>query len=186
MGKVVDIRKQLLSTHSKENTTRIVAWIGHDPARFAALITCMRSEEQILVQRASWVLCDTGCIHPQLLSPYMEELLGWVQRPVHPALQRNLLKPIAESKHLFDDEEIEGKLVSICFDLLLNPAILPAAQVHAMQCIANRLHNYPDLAIELAAILEEGIQHAEAAYASRAKRLLKQIRKGHMETNRKI
>lgn len=170
----MNIRTQLLVKHSKENTQLIAAWIGDDAARFDDLIAIFLQEEYRLVQRAAWVLSEVGCVYPQLLEAYWTVLLHALEQPKHPAVQRNILKVIADTGIRLPEVE-EGRLVSACFDLIANPNIPVAIQIHAMQCIANLLPIYPDLGVELKVILEEGLVHGSAGYCSRARKLLAQV-----------
>jgi hypothetical protein len=172
----MDIREQLLRQHSKANTQAIAAWIGDDPQRFATLMACLMEGEVVPVQRASWVVSDVGCVYPHLLLPHLDALLDAVATPMHLGVQRNVLKAIAET-HMVGTELQEGRLVDLCFTLVADPATPVATQVHAIQCILNRLPQYPDLAIELRPLLEDGLRHASPGYTSKAKYALKLMNK---------
>jgi len=60
----MNLRTQLLFTHSKVNTQRIAAWIGQDAERFSELVTILLHDEVRVVQRAAWVLSEVGCAQP--------------------------------------------------------------------------------------------------------------------------
>lgn len=172
----MNIRAQLLQEHSKINTQLIVDWIDQDIERVAQLVDLFIHDEYRVIQRASWVLSEVGCKYPQLLRPHYAPIIASMQNPVHPGVVRNGLKYFADTKVTLPEQE-EGLLVQLCFDVLLDPQQAVAIQVHAMQCIANLLPVYPDLAIELKEIIETGLEHGTAGYCSRGRKILKQIAK---------
>lgn len=170
------LRQQLYQEHSKANTRLMAEWIGDDAVRFAALIDCFSEQDKLLVQRSSWVISEVGCVYPHLLLAHLDRLLESVANPLHPAVQRNILKAIAETRLTGSDEQ-EGTLVDICFHLIADPKTLVAAQVNAIQCILNRLPQYPELAVELEPLVEAGMHKESPAFRSKGKYALKQIQK---------
>ena len=78
----MNLREQLLLTHSKVNTQTIAAWIGSDAQRFGALMACLMEHEVVPVQRASWVVSEVGCVHPHLLLPHLNALLDAMAAPL--------------------------------------------------------------------------------------------------------
>lgn len=172
----MDIHQQLLKKHSKENTRLITEYIGSDPERYAILMRIFNSDGWVAVQRGAWVVSEVGMRHPQLLIPHLDDLISAIETPPHPAIARNGLKVIAESKVPLTEEQ-EGRIVQLSFELLADPQVPVAIHVYAMQCIANLLPCYPDLAIELKTMIEEGMEHGSPGYRSRARKILKQIAK---------
>lgn len=172
----MDIHQQLLKEHSKENTRLITEYIGSDPERYATLMGIFNSEGWMAVQRGAWVVSEVGMRYPKLLIPHLDDLISAIESPPHPAIVRNGLKVIAETKIPLTEDQ-EGRIVQLSFELLADPKVPVAIHVFAMQCIANLLTVYPDLAIELKTLLEEGMEHGSPGYRSRGKKILKQIGK---------
>lgn len=172
----MNIQQQLLTKHSKENTRLITEYIGNDCERFSELMAVFSGDEWAAVQRGAWVVSEVGNNYPQLLIPHLDDLLLAIENPVHPAVRRNGLKVIADTKVSLNEDQ-EGRLVQSAFDFLADPQEPIAIHVYAMQCIANLLPVYPDLAIELKTLIEDGMEHGSAGYRSRGKRVLKQIAK---------
>jgi hypothetical protein len=172
----MDIHQQLLKKHTKENTRLITEYIGSDPERYATLMRIFKSEGWVAVQRGAWVVSEVGMKYPALLIPHLDDLISAIESAPHPAIARNGLKVIAETKIPLTEDQ-EGRIVQLSFELLADPKVPVAIQVFAMQCIANLLTVYPDLAIELKTLLEEGMEHGSPGYRSRGKKILKQIAK---------
>ncbi len=172
----MDIYQQLLKGHSKVNTRLITEYIGSDPERYATLMGIFNSDGWVAVQRGAWVVCEVGMKYPELLEPHLDDLIRAVESPPHPAIARNGLKVIAETNVPLTEDQ-EGRVVQLSFELLADPKTPIAIHVYAMQCIANLLTVYPDLAIELKTLLEEGMEHGSPGYRSRGRKILKQIAK---------
>jgi hypothetical protein len=172
----MNIRAQLLKEHSKVNTRLVAEWIGQDPERVAQLVDLFIHDEYRVVQRASWVVSEVGCKYPYLLQAHYTPIIETMRKPVHPGVLRNGLKFFADTQVALPEKE-EGLLVELCFEILLDPQQAIAVQVHAMQCIANLLSVYPDLAVELKEIIESGLENGSAGFRSRGNRILKQIAK---------
>lgn len=170
----MNIPEQLLREHSKENTHRVATYIGDDPERFAQLMEVFTVKDWRPAQRGAWVVAEIAYAHPDLLLPHLDTLLTAMDNPVYPAVLRNGLKVIASTRIALTEEQ-EGRLVQRAFELLADPQVAVAIQVHAMQCIANLLPVYPDLAVELQVLLEEGMERGSPGYRSRGRKVLKQI-----------
>lgn len=66
----MDISKQLNSDHSKSNTELIVFYIVENSERFNELMEIFLGADQLLKQRAAWVIGDIGRAEPKLIQPY--------------------------------------------------------------------------------------------------------------------
>ncbi|MCB0636709.1 MAG: hypothetical protein KDC54_08830 [Lewinella sp.] len=170
----MDLREALSREHSKANTDAIARWIGSDPERFAELVDCLLSGDYRLVQRSAWVVSTVGCARPWLVVPHLDRLVHALEKPLHPAVQRNVLKLLAETE-LPLSEDAEGELVAHAFDLLEAPKAPVAIKVHAMQLLANACRRYPDLSVELRETIQAQLPEASAGFRSRARKILRQF-----------
>ena len=170
------IRETLETGQSKAKAEAICKWIGNDDERFAELMALFLSDEYRMVQRSAWVLSKVGERYPHLLEPYLPQLIGALREPLHSAVQRNVLKVLADTE-IPVPEELEGPLVDQSFELLADPKVPVAIRVHAMQLLANLCRSYPELGIELKAIIEDNMEHGSAGFRSRGRKVLKAIEK---------
>ena len=63
----MDIQKQLLAEHSRQNTDRIIRWVGRDPKRLAEVMKVFLGSDALLVQRCAWIVGIIGESHPAML-----------------------------------------------------------------------------------------------------------------------
>jgi hypothetical protein len=170
----MDIRASLDEGHSKSITLEIMDYIGTDKKRFSELMTCFFSDENRISQRASWVVGHCGEKHPELIYPYLEEMLDLLEQPVHNAIKRNTVRIMAE---MDVPEELLGRAADICFKLLDDPKEAIAVRVFSMSVLYNIVKKEPELASELRLILEDHYPHGSAGFKSRGRKILKALTK---------
>jgi len=76
----MNIREALLAEHSKEQTAKIVDYIGGDPERFAVLMRLFLGDVYRVTQRSVWPLSDCIKKYPELIKPYFAKLLKQLER----------------------------------------------------------------------------------------------------------
>lgn len=164
---------QLLKEHSRSNTDFITKAIGNDPAEFKKIIDIIYKEKAPLPQRASWLLAAVNDKHPELLKPYIPLFINTIQKFKIDGIKRNIALVLASHNI---SQKIQGKLVNICFELILSPTETVAVKVHAMQAIANIAKLHPELKNELKAAIEDQLPKTTAAFHTRAKMVLKGLK----------
>jgi hypothetical protein len=167
----MDLLKLLRAEHSKKQTDRIVAYIGEDKERFAALIALFFKGEYRITQRAAWPLSYCVRHHPELIDPYYRQLLDNLRRKdIHVALIRNTVR-------LLQDVNIpkrwHGRVMSTCFDFVGDIETPTAVKAFALTILSNLSRDYPEILSELKLIIEEQWEQSTAAFRSRARKILK-------------
>ena len=170
----MDIKAAILEEHSKRQTLRIKNYIGADAGKFAELMNLVLDDDYRLVQRASWVTKHCCDDHPDLLAPYLAQLIPQLRTPKHDAFKRNVLQIIS---NLEVPSEYIGELADICFDSLENRKEAIAIRVHAMANLFNICKVEPELLLELKMLIEEYMPHEMPAFKSRGKKILKAMNK---------
>lgn len=109
----MNISQTLLQEHSKKMTFRISSYIRKNPAQITRLIDLVRSDNIVISQRASWVLgmhCEKT---PDLLKAHLGKLLPLLDKPVHDAVKRNILRVLQKMNI---PVKFESSIVDHCFD----------------------------------------------------------------------
>lgn len=164
---------QLLQEHSRVNTNRITKAIGNNPDEFKKIIDIIYHAEPPLPQRAAWLLSIVNEKHPELLKPYLSKFINDIQKFELDAVRRNMSVVLASHKI---PKKLQGKLINVCFDLMLSPTEKVVMKVHAMQCIANIAKEHPELIPELKSAIEDQLPKTTAAFNARAKMVLKSLK----------
>lgn len=169
----MDYRSQLLKEHSRSNTDRITKAIGNNPSEFKKIIDIIYHAEPPLPQRAAWLLAAVNEKHPELLEPYLSNFINDIKKFKTDAIRRNMSVVLAS--HTIP-KKLQGKLINVCFDLILSPNEKVVMKVHAMQCIANIAKEHPELIPELKAAIKDQLPKTTAAFHARARMILKKLK----------
>jgi len=170
----MDLKEQLLLEISRRNADIIVHYIGNDPVLFKQLMGFVFNGEKPLPLRASWVASIISDTYPELLKPYLNNIITQLTKFEHPGVRRNLMRYVASVQI---PEKYAGKLFDDCYTWLLSKDEPPAVKVYSMQILFNISHNEPDLLNELLLVLEELTDHESAAIRCRTRDILKEINK---------
>ncbi|MCU0429944.1 MAG: hypothetical protein MUF42_08210 [Cytophagaceae bacterium] len=166
------IRKRLLGSHSKANTEWIIRYIGNRPDRFNELLLLFLGQDPVLAQRAAWSLGYVAEQQPQLVQPYLLEIVSYLKKDdLHDALYRNVFRFL---QFITWDPELDGQI----FDLAINcmhPSYAVAIRVFAMSTAWKVVQRHPGLASELKLKIEEQWPYASPAFKSRAKKIMSGI-----------
>lgn len=173
----MNIKSQLEKEHSKENSLRIVSYIGNSPERFYELMECFFREtgDYRVPQRAAHTLSLTFDKQPELILPYREKLIGCLQDPeLKSPLKRNILRILQFTEIPEDDMGIVYDRVS---GFLMSPKEDIAIRAFAMTVLYNVTEKFPELKPELrmmiAAVLEE--PEVSPGIRSRGKQVLTKL-----------
>lgn len=169
----MDLLKLLRAEHSKKQTDRIIAYIGADKERFAALIELFFNGEYRITQRAAWPLSYCVRRHPELITPYYRRLLDNLGRKdIHVAVIRNTVRLLQD---VTIPKRYHGRVMTACFDFIQSPETPIAVKVFSLSILSSLLADYSEIRDELKIIIEEQWEHATPAFRSRARKILKEI-----------
>ncbi|MAS94111.1 MAG: hypothetical protein CMO55_13020 [Verrucomicrobiales bacterium] len=167
----MNLQTSLKSKHSKAQTILIAKEIGDSRERFEELLSFVLGEDMDLARRAAWVVACCAEEHPDMVQPYLDRLLGNLQRPdLHDGVKRNTMKVAAE---LALPDELSGLAADIAFRLLGSPDETVAVKVHSMSVLESLCIREPALAEELRLSIEHQLPTGtKAGFRSKARRVL--------------
>ena len=166
----MNIIEALKQGHNKQNASATATFIGKDPKRFAVLMDAFFNSEEKTARIAAWIMSDCVEKHPELVAPYLEKLLPILNKPVHSAFKRNIVRLL---QHIEIPEHLRGEVANACFELLLNKKETIAVKAFSITVIQNIAKFEPDLLQELRLVLDEQLPYASAAIISRYKGVFK-------------
>jgi hypothetical protein len=169
----MDLQKELIKAHNKQQAEKITRFIGSDPARFACLIKIYLQGPYRITQRASWPIGKCIEKDPALVGPHLKPLLDFLKKPgVHDAVKRNTMRLL---QYIDIPKRNQDQVMTICFEYLQEPKLAVAIKVFSMTALMKIIHDKPELLQELRVIIEDEFPYATAAYRSRGLKVLKQI-----------
>src|SRR3954465_15421719 len=111
----MNIQEELLKEkiQTKTKVLAIAAYACSSPTYFKELIKCFLANEYRLAQRAAWSVSWAARKKPELVKPYIKDLVAQLSRTdVHDAVIRNSVR-ILEAIEI--PEEFHGDVMNACF-----------------------------------------------------------------------
>lgn len=166
----MDLYHVLSTDRSKAAKDRVVSYIKDDPGKFAELFDLFRNGKELVAQRASWAVSYCAEQYPELIYPYCQEMVDYLQVPgIHDSIKRNILRTFQD---INIPVTLEESLLELCFDYVINRREAVAIRVFAMQVLANLSERYPEIRNELKVIIEDELPYAKPAFVSRGRKIL--------------
>ncbi len=176
----MNIFRQLEKTHSKENSLEIISYIGTDEKKFSELMDClfMKTQDYRVPQRAAHVVSLSFDKHPELIQPYLDQLIECLHNPdLKSALKRNILRILQFCEI---PEKHRGNVFKRGYEILENPSEEIAVRAFAMTVLYNITEFYPELKPELASTIQFVLEEPNCSpgIRSRGNAVLKRMKKG--------
>lgn len=170
----MDLRKQLLKEHSRENSELIFQYLLDNPLEFRELMEIFTTENYRLNQRSAWIIGLVGDTKGDWLIPYFPTLIESLKNPIHDAIARNIYRSL---QSISIPEKYEGSLYDLALRDLSNPKSAIAIKVLAMTVAFNISKRHLDLQEELGLVIEEQLPYSSRGFSSRARKILKKMEK---------
>ena len=168
--------KDLFSDSSRKTIDMGVATIGKNPEMFKKVLDFALEDDGAYSQRAGRVINLVAIIQPEMIRPYMQQLVLKLPTFKSGGLKRSIIKTISERSFDFDDETM-GTLVNICFEWVNDSQEEIAIKAYAMDVLYSVSQFHPDLKPELIATFEHLKPEASAGIKVRCEKFLKKLYK---------
>jgi len=168
--------EELLRDSSKRTADFAKNLIGHDPELFKKVLAFSLQDNGVFAMRASRVICHSALDHPELISPYLIEIIRKLPKFKNDGLKRNFTKMISELPANFDEETM-SILVNQCFEWITSPAEKVALKVYALDILYNISELYPDIKNELISCIEAEMPRSSSGFNSKGSKLLVKLYK---------
>lgn len=169
----MDIKKGLAEEHSKAQTLQIVDYVGVNKKRFKQLINIYLAGPYRITQRAAWPLSYCVQQSPHLIRPHLNEVIDFMKRPATPvAVRRNTMRLL---QFIDIPKRLHGKVIDYCFKFLMDKKETVAVKVFSMTVLTKLIKDSPEIRKELKTIIEDQLPYQSAGFASRAKKILKDL-----------
>ncbi|PID92410.1 MAG: hypothetical protein CSA96_03450 [Bacteroidetes bacterium] len=169
----MDFRSLLQKFPSGTEKNDLTKRILEEPACRQSLLRLALRDKDPLAWRAAWIF-DAADEQEAFARGFIPEIVQALPGLKSSGSMRCLLRML--SRYEIPEDE-QGILLDICFSSLVSEAAPIAVKAHAMQIIYQHSLLYPELGRELKTILEDQMENNTAGYKSRARRILKQLKK---------
>lgn len=170
-----ELQKMVNSMMSQKEAEWVAASAGDNPAIFKKLFEYSFSEDKKLAFRASWTLskvCDTK---PELIYPYLNQIVEMLDKIDNESVQRSFLRIITLTDLVQLSQKHHGLLADHCFAALRSGFSAVAIKAYSMEVLYNLAVIYPELVNELSATIAILQVEASGGILARCKMTLKKL-----------
>lgn len=137
---------------------------------------CVLKDTDPIGQRASYSLSLVAEEHPEMIIPYLKDLLNTLDKPVHEAVHRNTIRIL---QYCELPKELHGLIAEKLFRVISDTHRAVAVRAFAITALTRLVQRYPDLENEFRLILDELARNDNgAAIRVRTRDALKALGKG--------
>jgi hypothetical protein len=166
----MDLRKAILQEHSKEQTSKIVKWVGDSQQRFDELVSLFLNDEYRVVQRAAWPLSYIVIAHPELIKKHLKKIVDNLSKAKNPeAVKRNTLRLM---QHITIPRALHGRVMDLCFGYITSHTEKAAIKAFSLTILENLSREYPEIKGEVKVIIEDRWDVETPAFRVRARKFL--------------
>ena len=170
----MNLKEAALKEHSKRQCDKIVSYVGNDPERFSALVKVFLEGPYRVTQRIAWPLSYCVEENTALIHPHLTQILKYVQRPgLHDSVKRNVVRLL---QFIDIPKKYQGTVADICFKFFSDTKESVAIRVFSMSVLANLAKEIPELKNELIPTIEDQLPYGTAAFVSRGRKVLKELK----------
>lgn len=146
-----------------------------NPVIFRRLIEFSFSPDKKLAFRASWTLTKVCDRFPELITPYISQIIEALNNLENESAERSFLRIISMSDLSRFSSKHQGILADHCFTALKSGFSAIAIKAYSMEILYRLSLIYPDLALELAASIKIILEDSTAGITSRGRTILKKL-----------
>lgn len=160
-------------SHSKAMCAKVVHWVSKNPQRFGQLVSLVLIGTTEAQQRAAWPMSYCVEAHPELAKPHLQSLVKNLRHANLPdAVIRNTVRLL---QYTSIPKALQGEVTDHCFRYVADPKAPTAVRAFSIGVLSNLVKELPELAGELSIILEDQLPYGSPGFASRARKLLRQL-----------
>jgi 8-oxo-dGTP diphosphatase len=156
-----------------------IDWISRsaleNPALFMKIFDMSHSSDRKLAFHASWILTKICDLHPEIIDPYLPELVDLLESTDNESALRSFLRIISLRDLNKLDSNKHGILTDFCFSKLRSGFSAIAIKVYSMEILYNLTLIYPELVTEFSATLIIVLEEKSGAIISRGKAIKRKL-----------
>lgn len=144
-------------------------------AIIARLIRFSLSENERLAFKASWTLTKVSDKSPDLLNPFIDQIISALSSTKNESVLRSFLRIVSFVDPSGINNGLHGILADYCFLMLRTPDSAVAVKVYAMEILYKLTSIYPEITNELAGAISILMDEKSAALLSRGRSILRRL-----------
>jgi hypothetical protein len=173
MNYTPEMIRQQLADSSRALADLTASMVYDDPSLLKPLLEVAYQDVDPWSQRASRVVSICSLAYPDMVKPYVSQIIGKMKGLQGEAPIRNFLLIFAECPVALNKKDRE-KLMNLAFDYLSGPYAV-GIRMYSMTVLYNLSAHIPEIKPLLYQIIREQMEDASPGVRSRGNRILKQL-----------
>jgi len=167
----MNLEKEILAVHSKDQVVTLVRWVGKDKSRFKQLMELFLEGDSNPAQKSAWIIGHCAELHPELVNPWLKAMIKKMRQPgLNGALKRNVVRIL---QFVDIPRGLQGMVANLCFELIASMEEPIAVRTFSITVLANIAREEPALRKELEIVVRQMLPYSTPAFRARAKKILK-------------
>ncbi len=171
----VDLQTMVNNMMSMKEAEWVAASAIENPAIFLKLLEYSHSPDKKLAFRASWTLTKVCDKFPEIIYPYLSQIVETLDKIDNESTLRSFLRIISLCDPQNINSQQHGLLADFCFSTLNSGSSAIAVKAYSMEILYRLSVIYPELANELSSSIRILLEDASAGIASRGRMVLKRL-----------
>lgn len=146
-----------------------------NPAIFMKLYEYSLSSDKSLAFRSSWTLTKVCDRFPEIIYPYLGQIVETLDRIENESTLRCFLRIISLSEPDKINTHQQGSLADFCFSILNSGFSAIAVKAYSMEILYRLSLVYPELANELSTSIHSLMEEGSAGITARGRMILKKL-----------
>lgn len=168
--------EDLFFDSSRQTVNMAVNTIGNNPEVFKEILDFAMEDKKRFAMRAARAIQMSTAKYPELVTPYLKEIIIGMSEFKTGGLKRSMAKMISELDWDFDEESL-GILAETCFKWINDTNEEIAIKIYSQDILYRISEIYPELKNELIQTLETQLPRSSVAIKSRSMKMLKKLYK---------
>jgi hypothetical protein len=162
----------ILTDSSRKLADLVAEEIGDNSNAFKQLYDYTMLQKKQYAMRSSRVVSILAYRYPKLIEPYFHEMIIGLESLKDTSVKRNFLQ-IFIRYYWHENEETEGRLVNLCFDLYQKPTEPIAVRAYSLEILYRISKKIPEIKPELLSVLELAINELSGGLRGQATKIMK-------------
>lgn len=142
---------------------------------FRKLLEYSFSDKKRLAFRSSWLLTKMYDRHPDMIRPYLSEVIHKIRKLRNEGVTRSFMRILSFEEIKNFTKEEHGILADYCLESLNDPSGPVAIKAYSMEILYRLTVIYPELGNEVAASILSVMEEGSPAVLSKGKNVLRRI-----------
>jgi 8-oxo-dGTP diphosphatase len=170
-----DLKDMIISLMGRQGAEYVANLAIENASVFKKLLDYSVTGNKKLAFKSSWTLTKVCDKYPELIDPYLPDIISRINDFDNESIQRSFMRIISMKDMNKIDNRFHGILTDYCFSKLNSGFSAIAIKAYSMEILFNLTSIYPELANELIPAIQLLTEDGSAGILARGKMIMKKL-----------